>query len=74
MVCEDDVLCNVYCLSVCMRRHYYSFIRDRDATGELGRWMMFNDSSVTFFNQEYLERETFGGEETIRYAGYELSR
>ncbi len=52
-----------------MCRHYYSFIRDRNGD-ELGRWMMFNDSSVSFFNPDHIEREAFGGEETFRYAGY----
>jgi len=46
--------------------HYYSFIRER--VGKLGRWMMFNDSSVTPFNPDYLEREAFGGVETYKYA------
>ncbi len=53
--------------------HYYSFIRDRNGD-ELGRWMMFNDSSVSFFNPEHIEREAFGGEETFRYAGYGAAR
>ena len=54
-------------------RHYYSFIRDRSGD-ELGRWMMFNDSSVSFFNPDHIEREAFGGEETFRYAGYGAAR
>ena len=56
-----------------LNRHYYSFIRDRNGD-ELGRWMMFNDSSVSFFNPDHIEREAFGGEETFRYAGYGASR
>jgi len=47
--------------------HYYSFIRER-LGGKLGRWMMFNDSSVTPFNPDFLEREAFGGVETYKYA------
>lgn len=47
--------------------HYYSFVRER-VGNKLGKWMMFNDSSVTPFNPDYLEREAFGGVETYKYA------
>ena len=48
--------------------HYYSFVRERLAGGKLGRWMMFNDSSVSPFKEDMIERETFGGVETFKYA------
>ncbi|GCB74652.1 hypothetical protein scyTo_0003743, partial [Scyliorhinus torazame] len=43
--------------------HYYSFIKDRRATGK-GKWYKFNDTVVEEFdlNDETLEFECFGGE------------
>ena len=58
----------------CNSGHYYSFIKERDAsyTGEgedHRRWHQFNDTRVTPFNKDLIERETFGGPETYTYGG-----
>jgi len=54
--------------------HYYSFIKERDygvdPSDDTRRWMCFNDSWVSDWDDEALEKECFGGEEVRHYAGW----
>ena len=53
--------------------HYYSYIRERSATGPTDRWLLFNDSNVTEWDDAELETATFGGEyerAASRYVGF----
>lgn len=53
--------------------HYYSYIRERAATGPTDRWLLFNDSNVTEWDDSELETATFGGEYEhtgSRYVGF----
>ena len=50
--------------------HYYSFVQERLGGGAGGQWMEFNDTFVSPFDESEMEREAFGGQETVSYAGY----
>ena len=41
--------------------HYYTFIKNRESSGE-NDWYEFNDTLVTHFNPKDIPAETFGGE------------
>ena len=41
--------------------HYYTFIKDRESSGE-NDWYEFNDTLVNHFNPNDIPAETFGGE------------
>ncbi|KAI9979899.1 hypothetical protein PInf_027544 [Phytophthora infestans] len=45
--------------------HYYSFIKDREAT-ENPRWLEFNDEIIREFDVETMGEECFGGEEVAQ--------
>lgn len=47
--------------------HYYSFIKDRSASGAAGEssWIEFNDKTVTEFAAKDIPAECYGGEETL---------
>lgn len=44
--------------------HYYSYIKDRQSTGEY-KWMEFNDNIVKSFDPKDIPNEAFGGEEKV---------
>lgn len=53
--------------------HYYSYIRERSLSGPTSRWLLFNDSSVSEWDDSDLEAQTFGGEYEAprsRYVGF----
>ncbi|OJJ67421.1 hypothetical protein ASPBRDRAFT_341882 [Aspergillus brasiliensis CBS 101740] len=41
--------------------HYYSYIRERPASGAGGSWVEFNDSDVSRFDQAKIADQCFGG-------------
>ena len=78
---EYELMGIVVHTGTCNSGHYYSFIKERDAKykGEgqdHRRWFQFNDTRVTPFKEDLIERECFGGAET--YGGvastYQRSR
>jgi ubiquitin C-terminal hydrolase len=45
--------------------HYYSYIMDRSSQSDNPQWFEFNDTKISKFEMENLEKQTFGGFEEI---------